>query len=63
MKEAGVNEGLPADAIGCMTSATIEGTEALMKHKQTAVILATGRNRTCPCCLFIGEAGIRRWTR
>ncbi len=42
MKEAGVPEGLPADAIGCMTSATIEGTEALMKHKQTAVILATG---------------------
>jgi len=42
MKEAGIKEGLPADAIGCMTSATIEGTEALMKHKQTAVILATG---------------------
>ncbi|HEY6244846.1 MAG TPA: aldehyde dehydrogenase family protein [Pyrinomonadaceae bacterium] len=42
MKEAGVKEGLPPDAIGCMTSATIEGTEALMKHKQTAVILATG---------------------
>lgn len=42
MREAGVKEGLPADAIGCMTSATIEGTETLMKHKQTAVILATG---------------------
>lgn len=42
MREAGVLEGLPADAIGCMTTATIEGTEALMKHKQTAVILATG---------------------
>jgi len=42
MKEAGVKEGLPPDAIACMTSATIEGTEALMKHKQTAVILATG---------------------
>jgi len=42
MREAGVTEGLPADAIGCMTTATIEGTEALMKHKQTAVILATG---------------------
>src|SRR5687768_7423835 len=42
MREAGVKEGLPGDAIGCMTSATIEGTEALMKHKQTAVILATG---------------------
>lgn len=42
MREAGVKEGLPAEAIGCMTTATIEGTEALMKHKMTAVILATG---------------------
>src|SRR3982751_2823262 len=42
MREAAVKEGLPADAIGCMSTATIEGTEALMKHKQTAVILATG---------------------
>ena len=42
MREAGVKEGLPADAISCMTTATIEGTEALMKHKMTAVILATG---------------------
>src|SRR6201988_5042381 len=42
MREAGIKEGIPADAIGCMTTATIEGTETLMKHKQTAVILATG---------------------
>ena len=42
MREAAVKEGLPAEAIACMTMATIEGTEALMKHKQTAVILATG---------------------
>ena len=42
MREAGVKEGLPAEAIGCMTTATIEGTEGLMKHKRTAVILATG---------------------
>src|SRR5918997_1611993 len=42
MREAAVKEGLPAEAIACMTTATIEGTEALMKHKQTAVILATG---------------------
>jgi len=42
MREAGAKEGLPAEAIGCMTSATIEGTETLMKSKQTAVILATG---------------------
>jgi len=42
MRDAAIKEGLPADAIACMTTATIEGTEALMKHKQTAVILATG---------------------
>ncbi len=42
MREVAIKEGLPADAIACMTTATIEGTEALMKHKQTAVILATG---------------------
>ena len=42
MREAGVREGLPADAVGCMTNTSLEGTEALMKHRQTAVILATG---------------------
>src|SRR5919205_574749 len=42
MRDAAIKEGLPADAIGCMTTATIDGTEALMKHKKTAVILATG---------------------
>jgi acetaldehyde dehydrogenase (acetylating) len=42
MREAGVKEGLPAEAVGCMTTTSIEGTEALMKHKLTAVILATG---------------------
>ena len=42
MRDAAIKEGLPADAIACMTTATIEGTETLMKHKRTAVILATG---------------------
>jgi acetaldehyde dehydrogenase (acetylating) len=42
MREAGVKAGLPAEAIGCIELTTIEGTESLMKHKLTAVILATG---------------------
>jgi acetaldehyde dehydrogenase (acetylating) len=42
MREAGEAAGLPLGAIGCMTVATIEGTQELMKHKRTAVILATG---------------------
>jgi acetaldehyde dehydrogenase (acetylating) len=42
MREVGVAEGLPPDAIYCLTTSSIEGTETLMKHKRTAVILATG---------------------
>ncbi|MEP6788734.1 MAG: aldehyde dehydrogenase family protein, partial [Acidobacteriota bacterium] len=42
MREAAINLGLPGDAIICLTNSTIEGTEALMKHRKTAVILATG---------------------
>src|SRR5881396_1102121 len=42
MREAGEAACLPSGAIGCMTLATIEGTQELMKHKRTAVILATG---------------------
>ncbi len=42
MREVAVREGLPPDAIQCLSNPTIEGTETLMKHKKTAVILATG---------------------
>lgn len=42
MRDAAVQNGLPAEAIYCIQNSTIEGTEALMKHKKTAVILATG---------------------
>lgn len=42
MNDAAVREGLPPDAIQCLTTSALEGTETLMKHKRTAVILATG---------------------
>lgn len=42
LSEAGIEEGLPVGAIGCMTATTRAGTEALMKHEKTALILATG---------------------
>ncbi len=42
MSDAAVEAGLPRDAIICLSNSTIEGTEALMKHRKTAVILATG---------------------
>lgn len=42
MRDAARKLGLPGDAIICLSNSTIEGTETLMKHKKTAVILATG---------------------
>src|SRR3982750_2255799 len=38
MRDAAIQNGLPAEAIYCIENSTIEATEALMKHKRTAVI-------------------------
>jgi acetaldehyde dehydrogenase (acetylating) len=42
MDEAARRAGAPAGAINWMTDVTIEGTQELMKHRDVAVILATG---------------------
>ncbi len=42
MRAAGIAAGLPAEAIGCIENTTLEATNELMKHRKTAVILATG---------------------
>ncbi len=42
MAEAGRAAGMPDGLVGCMDIIRLEGTQALMKHKRTAVILATG---------------------
>jgi acetaldehyde dehydrogenase (acetylating) len=42
MHDAAVAAGAPKDLMLCMTSPTLEGTQELMRHKRTAVILATG---------------------
>src|SRR6476620_10329226 len=42
MGEAARRAGAPDGAIACMTTVTLEGTQELMKAKETAVILATG---------------------
>lgn len=42
MRDAGMAKGLPGEAIHCLKHSSIQGTEELMKHKKTAVILATG---------------------
>jgi acetaldehyde dehydrogenase (acetylating) len=42
MAEAAARAGAPAGAIGWMKTVTLEGTQELMKHREVAVILATG---------------------
>jgi acetaldehyde dehydrogenase (acetylating) len=42
MEDAGRRAGAPVGAISWMTTVTLEGTQALMKHRDVAVILATG---------------------
>ena len=39
---AALQAGAPEDIIQCVSTATLEGTNALMKHPRTGVILATG---------------------
>src|SRR5213595_1467725 len=42
MEDAARRAGAPAGAISWMTTVTLEGTQELMKHRDVAVILATG---------------------
>lgn len=42
LSEAAVKAGAPGGLIQCMKNPTVEGTEALMKDRRVAVILATG---------------------
>lgn len=39
---AALEAGAPEDIIQCLTSPTLEGTQALMRHERTGVILSTG---------------------
>jgi acetaldehyde dehydrogenase (acetylating) len=41
-QEAAASAGAPPDLLSCMTAVTLEGTQALMRHDECDVILATG---------------------
>ena len=63
MMRAGRDAGLPDDAISWMTTVTIEGTQALMSHRDVAVILATGGLGLVRAALFGRQARLRRGPR
>ena len=42
MRDAAIKAGAPADVICCFSTPTLAGTQELMRHRRTSVILATG---------------------
>ena len=42
MAEAGLRAGMPAGLVACMSQVSLAGTQELMRHRYTALILATG---------------------
>ena len=42
LKRAAVGAGLPEDALACLTEVSLEGTQELMRCRETGVVLATG---------------------
>ncbi len=55
MAEAAVNAGAPTGLISCMSKITLPGTQELMKHKYTAVILATGGSEMVKAAHSVGK--------
>ena len=62
MREAAEAAGAPKDLIACMTSVTLPGTNELMKHHRTSVILATGGTPMVKAAHSVGKSGLRGGT-
>ena len=60
--QAALEAGAPEDIIQCVDSATMEGTNALMRHERIGVILSTGGHGHREGRLFERQAGVRRGT-
>ncbi len=60
MRRAIERAGGPPDLVVCLSNPTIESTGALMKHRDVALILATGGTGLVERGLFLGPTGLRR---
>ena len=61
--QAALEAGAPEDIIQCIDNATIEATNALMRHQRTGVILSTGGAGMVQGRVFQRQAGLRRRPR
>ena len=63
LAKAAEEAGAPQGIVQCLNEATIQGTDELMKHRRTGVILSTGGAGIVSRGLFERHAGARRGTR
>jgi len=55
LAEAAERAGAPRGVISCMTTSTLEGTDTLMKHPRTSLILATGGSAMVKAAYSVGK--------
>ena len=55
MAEAGERAGMPQGLVACMTKVSLPGTQELMRHKYTALILATGGSEMVKAAHSVGK--------
>lgn len=55
MAEAGERAGMPKGLIACMSKVSLPGTQELMKHRYTALILATGGSEMVRAAHSVGK--------
>jgi len=55
MAEAGERAGMPKGLVSCMSKVTLPGTQELMKHRYTALILATGGSDMVKAAHSVGK--------
>ncbi len=58
MREAGEAAGMPAGLVDCMTHVTLDGTQELMRHYATSLILATGGSGMVRAAHSVGKPAI-----
>src|SRR5688572_32879498 len=60
ISEAAERAGAPKNVISCMKAPTLEGTDALMKHSRTSLILATGGTGLVKAAYSAGKPADRK---
>jgi acetaldehyde dehydrogenase (acetylating) len=58
MREAGVAAGMPAGLVSCLTTVTLPGTQELLRHYATSMILATGGTGMVKAAHSVGKPAL-----